>query len=349
MDQPLTDQRLTDLRDVVDELYGVQPGAFTSTRNERAKQAKGGGDAELAKRVRQLRKPATAAWVVNMLMRHQGEQMEQVLALGEALRQAQEDLNGEALRALTRQRRQLITAVSNQGRSLAADLGQRVSDAVTDQVQETLHAAMVDQGAAAAVRSGMLTEPLTATGVGVVDPGAVVAVPEAIGAAAPRVEAPAGGTAASGAPDGRPKARRPGLRAVPRPEPGEAEREEARREAVRRAHAAVDQARADVERARAEDERATRKLDKWSRRLDRLEARSLQLQGQLDELRRRMAELEHDQDAVDDEIDAAESKRDRAQERQAGAAQGVEAAEEALTRAQDALAEAERPLTGRET
>ena len=40
-----------------------------------------------------------------MMMRHQGEQMTQVLELGASLRQAQADLDGDALRELTRQRR----------------------------------------------------------------------------------------------------------------------------------------------------------------------------------------------------------------------------------------------------
>ena len=39
--------------------------------------------------VKKLKKPSVAAWVVNQLVRHETEQVEQVLAMGEALRAAQ--------------------------------------------------------------------------------------------------------------------------------------------------------------------------------------------------------------------------------------------------------------------
>ncbi len=148
------------LLSIAEELYSLPPADFTGTRNQWSKQTKADGDPELAKRVTELRKPSMAAWVVNMLMRHQGEQMTQVLELGASLRKAQSDLDADALRELTRQRRQLTTAVTRQGRDLARELGQKLTEAVADQVQGTLHAAMVDENAAAAVRSGLLVSAL---------------------------------------------------------------------------------------------------------------------------------------------------------------------------------------------
>ena len=73
---------------IAEELYALLPAEFTGTRNQWAKQTKADGDGELAARVTELRKPSTAAWVVNMMMRHQGEQMAQLLELGASLRQA---------------------------------------------------------------------------------------------------------------------------------------------------------------------------------------------------------------------------------------------------------------------
>ena len=171
------------LLSIAEELYALPPAQFTGTRNQWARQTKAEGDPALATRVTALRKPSLSAWVVNMMMRHQGEQMAQVLELGASLRRAQADLDGDALRELTRQRRQLTTAVTRQGRTLAGDLGQKVTEPVADQVQETLHAAMVDEDAAAAVRSGMLVTALAATGVGAADVVDAVAVPAAIGMA----------------------------------------------------------------------------------------------------------------------------------------------------------------------
>jgi chromosome segregation ATPase len=310
------------LLSIAEELYSLAPSEFTGTRNQWARQTRADGDRELAERVGALRRPATAAWVVNMLMRHQAEQMTQVLDLGASLRQAQSDLDGDALRELTRQRRQLTTAVTQQGRELARDLGQKVTESVAGQVQDTLHAAMVDEGAAAAVRSGMLVAALSATGVEQAEVAEALAVPSALGLT-PRART-------------RPAGRRTALRAVPgRPE-GEGaadqpdgaddrlarEREEA--EARRRARAqAVDEARAS-----ADEER--RRLRKVRKRVSRLEARTLQVADELEQLRRRAAELEHELDELDERSARARTRRDRVERRYA--------------RAQDALAEAQRSL-----
>jgi hypothetical protein len=292
---------------IAEELYALAPGEFTGTRNQWAKQTKADGDPALAKRVAELRKPSLSAWVVNMLMRHQAEQMNQVLDLGASLRQAQTDLDGDALRELNRQRRQLTTAVTGQGRALALDLGQRVTEAVADQVQTTLHAAMVDEHAAAAVRSGMLVGPLAATGVGDADVVDAVAVPGAIGMT-PRPRTP-------------PPARRADLTVVPDPEPApETERQRARREAQ-------EAARRRVEEALASADDAQRRLRKARKRVQRVQAATLQAADQLEEARRRVAELEHELETLDEESAAAEEKRQRAEQRYAAAQDDLERAQ----------------------
>ena len=53
---------------VADELYGLALPEFTPTRDARAKELKA-ADAQLAPRVKALRKPSMAAWVVNLLVR----------------------------------------------------------------------------------------------------------------------------------------------------------------------------------------------------------------------------------------------------------------------------------------
>ena len=297
------------LLSIAEELYSLAPGEFTGTRNQWAKQTKGDGDAELAKRVTELRKPSLAAWVVNMLMRHQGDQMSQVLDLGASLRQAQSDLDGDALRELTRQRRQLTTAVTRQGRTLAGELGQKVTESVADQVQDTLHAAMVDEDAAAAVRSGLLVSALAATGVGSADVVDAVAVPAAIGMT-PR-------------PRAMPERKRPALSVVPQPEPApdEAERE---REATRAA------ARAEVDRAVSEADEARRKVRKAEKRVGKVQARTLQAAEELEEARGRVAELEHELESLDDDAVAAEEKKEKAAERYVEAQEVLEQARAAL-------------------
>lgn len=262
-----------DLLPLADELYALPLAAFTPARDARAKEMKD-------PRVKALRKPVLAAWVVNLLVRCETEHVEQVLALGEALREAARRMDAAQLRGLTRQRRQLTAAVTTRARAVARERGVKVTDAVADRVESTLTAAMVDAEAARAVRSGLLVTPLVATGVDAVDAAAAVALPAALGFAA------------------APLSRE--LRAVPDPEGADdARREE---EAAERA-AALEEARAQVERARAAHEEA-------EERVGALQARVLQIASELEELRRRLAELEESAEDADDELAVAEEARD---------------------------------------
>ena len=298
----MAEDRGAALLEIADELYGLAPAEFTPTRDARAKELKR-EDPALAQQVKALRKPSLAAWVVDQLVRRETEQVDQVIAVGAALRAAQADLDGEELRALTRQRRQLTAAVTTRARAVAAGLGQKVTPAVSDQVEATLTAAMVDEGCARAVRSGLLVAALTSTGVDAVDPAPALALPEALGFAA---------TARSSEPTARPE-----LHVVPDPE------------ADRKALAAAEQvlAEADARRARAEDALAAAVAE-----VEELEARSMQVQAEIDELRRRLAELETRSEEVDDELADAEDVRAEAQDALAEAGRARDAAAAALER-----------------
>ena len=293
---------MSELLDVANELYGLGPGDFTNARNERAKQIRADGNRDLANEVKALGKPSVAAWVVNMMVRHLADQIDQVLDLGANLRQAAENLDGAELRQLNKQRRQLTTAVTSSGRALAADLGQKVSDAVATQVEATLHAAMTDEDAEAAVRTGLLVEPLEATGLGGVDLTGAVAVPSALGERAPRLEPPVSDTAAAGAGSGAGEdVEAPQLSVVP---DDTRELEEAEEAATAAGEATA---------------KAQKKLDKAEKRVGKSQGRVLQLQEELEEVRRRAAELEHQLDLVDEELTAAEEKRTAAKRRLAEA------------------------------
>lgn len=289
---------MSELLEIAEELYGLDLADFTPARDAKAKELKG---TDLAKPVKALRKPATAAWVVNLLVRHETEQVDQVLAVGTALREAQAAMSGEELRALTKQRRQLTAAVTTQARAVARGRGLKVTSVVADQVEATLTAAMVDEGCAAAVRSGLLVTPLAATGVDEVDLAGAVAVPEALGfRAAPRQAA---GPA------------RPDLHVVPDPD------------ADAKARAAAEELLAS---AQEEVDAAQRELDEVAGSVAELEARSLQLQGEIDELRRRLSDLDAAAEEVDDELGDAEEARSEAEVVLAEATRGRDAAQAAL-------------------
>lgn len=271
------------LLEAADELYALPLAEFTPARDARAKELKG---TPLAPRVKALRKPSTAAWVVNLLVRREGAQVDQVLNVGAALREAQRAMSAGELRNLTKQRRQVTAAVTTQARRLALDEGLRVTEAVAEQVELTLTAAMVDAECGRAVRSGLLVAPLRTTGVEPMDPGelaASIAVPEALGFEATAREAERPGP--------------PDLHVVPDPDK-EAKARAAAQDRLAAATEEYDDARA------AHDDAATE--------VDRLSARSLQLQAEIDELRRRLSELEDQAEAVEDELGEAEEARDEA-------------------------------------
>jgi uncharacterized protein YhaN len=289
-----------DLLAIADELYALSLADFTPARDAKAKELKG---TDLAPRVKALKKPSLAAWVVDLLARREADQVEQVLRVGEALREAQAAMSADSLRELTRQRRQLTAAVTQQARSLAADAGVKLTQAVADQVEATLTAAMVDEACARAVRSGLLVAALSATGVDEVDVAAAVAVPEALGfVARPRYAAPPSP---------------PELRVVPDPD------------ADRKALAAAEKALAAAE---AETGKAQAGVDAAVADIEQLEARSMQIQAEIDELRRRLAELEASYEEVDDELADAEDVKAEAEATLRAAADARDRARAAVDR-----------------
>jgi hypothetical protein len=155
-----------DLDEVADELYALPPEEFIPARKAREDEAKADGDKAMAKAIGGLPKPSTAAWVANVLVREAHDEIEGLVELGTLVREAQESLAGDQLRALDVQRRQLIAALTRKARSLAYQRGHSVSTAVATQVEETLRAAMADPEAGEALLSGRLTSPLSYSGMG---------------------------------------------------------------------------------------------------------------------------------------------------------------------------------------
>lgn len=155
-----------DLDSVADELYGLPPDAFTATRNARAKQARADGDRELAEAIRQLAKPTTSAWLVNRLARERDEELEPLIDLGRDLREATSRVSGEELRALTRQRHEVVQALVQQARRVGAAHGSRVSESVATEVRRTLDASLADPEVAEVVLSGRLTHAVEYAGFG---------------------------------------------------------------------------------------------------------------------------------------------------------------------------------------
>ncbi|MFJ3320288.1 hypothetical protein [Curtobacterium sp. NPDC086286] len=307
--------------DVARELLLVAPADFVAERTARQRAVRK-DDRALATAIGGLRKPAPAAWVIDLLA-HEGA-LDEAVDLGPAIRQAQADADPAVIRKLRRQRAGVVDALTQAGADLASDAGHPVTPAVLDQVRATIEAAMADPHAGAAVRSGLLVRALESAGFDDVDLDEALADPDAVpdawsgsGAAPiPITEGrrAAGTTRASRKPDREPDRkpdsepdrtpdREPERKPDRKPdrEPGrEPDREPdpaAERRAAREAETA----------ARTESRDADAALDAAEDALATAEARRTDLERQLAEATAEVTRLEH---ARDD----AETTSDRARE-----------------------------------
>lgn len=321
--------------EVAGELLLVAPGDFVRVRTERQRAARK-DDRALATRIGSLRKPAPAAWVVDLLVHD--DALDEAIDLGPALRRAQADADPDEIATLRKQRARLVRGLTERGATLAAGAGHEVTGAVLDQVAATIEAAMMDPHAAAAVRSGLLVRPLESTGFDDVDlDGALAdpdAVPDAWGGsdAAPipidsararnRTRRSGRGTdrgdhVEAGGDAARPTraSRRTGPTAairsseaaeqpdedVPVPDRGAARRAEAdARRASRQADAALDA--------------AEEALDDAEQRRSGLDERRAALVAELEEIDGRLADLARETDRLREARDDAEAASDRARE-----------------------------------
>lgn len=264
------------LEQVAAELYAGPPEDFTASRNARAADA---ADREDAARIRALKKPSIAAWVVNVFAQERAERLGEALQLAEELREAQDQLDAATLAQLGRQRRALTGQLARDAVELATARGARVSPSTAEAVRQTITAAFFDPDAAAAVASGRLVRELESSGVPV------------------QLEAAVGGPP-------------PPARAARTPPP--TDEVKARRER-RNAEAAVREAeqgllRAQRDRARTEQQVAefTRRLDELARREQELEAQLADVRENLEDARSRAPGMQERKTAADEAVAAAE-------------------------------------------
>lgn len=158
-----------DLSPVSAELYGLSPPEFTSARDAKAAQARKSGDRALAAAIKQLRRPNQAAWMANLLARDRPHRVDELLSLGDRLREAQSRLAGAELRELARQGHRVVVDLVGEAERLAVSSGHRPNASTLRQLQETLDAALADAEAGQAVRAGRLSAPLSYAGLGSVE------------------------------------------------------------------------------------------------------------------------------------------------------------------------------------
>lgn len=185
------------LHEAAAELYAVAPAGFVAARNAVVRRARDAGDRDLATAIGRLRRPSASAWAVNLLVRAAVAEVAELLSLGEEMRSAQQRLQGDQLRRLNQRRREVIGALADRARRLAADAGHPLSAAAAAEVEQTLAAALADPELAQTVRAGQLTRPLQYVGLGA-EP-LIAAPPNARSGTAP-APSPAPGSSAGSEP-----------------------------------------------------------------------------------------------------------------------------------------------------
>ena len=271
----------------MDELYALDPNDFVAARNDLAKRLRKEGDKGRAAEVAKLRRPTPAAWAVNQLVRRHRADVEELVGLGEALRNAQDRaLAGDEpcdLRQVGRARRDAVARLGELADRLLVERGGSPGTHVGE-VAATLEAASLDAEAGAAVLEGRLsTELEPPSGFGVFD--MTIAEPRS----APK----------------------------PAPAPAVEERDDAAR---REAEAVVDEARRRWEERTAQAKEAVEAVTARRRAVQDAEAEVARLEDQLTEAQRRLR-------AAAREAELAEDRASRAEDAAAKAGELLRAAE----------------------
>jgi hypothetical protein len=247
-----------------DELYGLDPDAFMARRGELAAAAREAGDASAAKQIGALRKPTRSAYAVNLLVRAEPDAADRLAELGDQLREAQQKLDGAAIRELSTQRNKLVDELT---RAALKMVGKGAPASLRDDVANTITAAIADPEVLERFRAGALVRPERWDGIGV--------------AAAPALRLVRGAT------DGQPAR---SARGVAEPE-GDGETVSARAAVDQRAQA---RAQARIEAAEAALAQAEEELAAAAAAHAEQRRTVRQLEDDLDEARRGLDAAEHE-------------------------------------------------------
>jgi hypothetical protein len=154
----------------LDSLFAAPLDEFVAERDALAKQLRADGDREAAERVKALRKPSAAVWAVNQLARRQQKDYRALLAAGDRLREAQEQVLGgespETLQEAAAAERKLVERLSEKGRAVLEVAGHSPTEATVRRLNATLHAAATRPDLREAAENGRLEHEEETSGFG---------------------------------------------------------------------------------------------------------------------------------------------------------------------------------------
>jgi hypothetical protein len=273
----------------IERLYGLPLDQFVASRDELARGLRKAGDRAAADGIKALRRPTVAAWALNQVQRGDRKTVGRLIAAGDRLREAQEQLlaSGEpgSLRDAAADERRLIEQLARAAEARLVEGGHPSTAATDTKVRATLRAVASDAEARELLQSGRLVRDyeLSDLGLGGLAAGA---------AAAPRSPARKEKAPPEPAPKRAPEAPRPSKAAEraarvarERAERGRAqqleldhhvqaagERLTAARRAAAEAAKALDRAQADADKAQARAQAAAARLEELEAALRTAEA-----------------------------------------------------------------------------
>lgn len=159
--------------EALDGLFHGPLEEFTPARNALAKELRGEGDGDAAAWVKQLKKPTRPAWLVNQLGVRKRDAVDELLALGERLRDLQQQMlagsvDRDRLREAAQGEQRAIEELIRTAEAIGRE--HSVGAQVLDRVAETLQAASSDPEVAEAIAKGRLQREARATSLGLVGP-----------------------------------------------------------------------------------------------------------------------------------------------------------------------------------
>jgi hypothetical protein len=246
-----------DLETAANELYARSPDDFVERRQQLVAEARQAGDRQLATQIGKLRRPTRSAWLINLLVRREPDEVTALLELGAALQDAQQRMAGDELRQLSAQRRKTIDTLARRAVELGSEHGYSAPDGAIQEVSQTLQTALGDPEIAELVRSGRLSQAVTYGGFGPTDLASAFGAP-------PPTKAPS-----------RPEKQAP---AEPAPAPDPRQRRQAEKAAAdARERASV--ARKAAESAESEAQTATQNADEQAERVESLRSQLRQAEA----------------------------------------------------------------------
>ena len=147
------------LEEGVDRLYALPLPQFTAARDELARGLRGEGDRGRAEAIKRLHRPTVAAWALNQVWRVDPRGIEELIAAGQRLRDAQERLlagDREPLARATAEERQLVKELARHAERQLVAAGLTVSAAVQSRLWATLRAVASDPEARELISAGRL-------------------------------------------------------------------------------------------------------------------------------------------------------------------------------------------------